>query len=145
MLLTCLHSSAKCKEVRHFPCKALATVCTLSCVRSHTHVYHALDVGVRGRFARVISPLPLCRSLVLAASTLLTEPFCFSSICSCCYIIFLTFAIVIFYLLLFIVIELYQSGFSRVTELMDSLQIVKEFIDDLQSAAQFPTMVQSQL
>ena len=40
---------------------------------------------------------------------------------------------------------LYQSGFSRVTELMDSLQIVKEFIDDLQSAAQFPTMVQSQL
>jgi hypothetical protein len=28
---------------------------------------------------------------------------------------------------------------------MDSLYIVKEFIDDLQSAAQFPTMVQSQL
>jgi hypothetical protein len=28
---------------------------------------------------------------------------------------------------------------------MDSLYIVKEFIDDLQSAAQFPTIVQSQL
>jgi hypothetical protein len=28
---------------------------------------------------------------------------------------------------------------------MGSLYILKEFIDDLQSAAQFPTMVQSQL
>jgi hypothetical protein len=28
---------------------------------------------------------------------------------------------------------------------MDSLYIVREFIDDLESAAQFPTMVQSQL
>ena len=32
--------------------------------------------------------------------------------------------------------------FSRVTELMDSLYIVKEFIHDLQSTVQFPTMVQ---
>ena len=38
---------------------------------------------------------------------------------------------------------LYQSGFSRVTELMSSLYIVKEFIDDLQSAVHLPTMVSS--
>ena len=37
---------------------------------------------------------------------------------------------------------LYYSGFSRVTELMDSLYIVKEFTNDLESTAQFPTMVQ---
>jgi hypothetical protein len=32
----------------------------------------------------------------------------------------------------------HYSGFFRVTELMGSLYIVKEFIGDLQSAVQFP-------
>jgi hypothetical protein len=38
---------------------------------------------------------------------------------------------------------LYSSGFSRDTELMDGLYIVEEFVDDLQSAVQFPAMVSS--
>ena len=33
--------------------------------------------------------------------------------------------------------------FSRVTEFMGSPYIVKEFVDDLQSAVQLPTMVSS--
>jgi hypothetical protein len=33
--------------------------------------------------------------------------------------------------------------FSRVTEFMGSLYIVKEFVDDLQSAVQFSTTVSS--
>jgi hypothetical protein len=44
--------------------------------------------------------------------------------------------------LLLLLFTLGVLGFSRVTELMDSLYIVKKFIDDLQSAVQFPTMVQ---
>jgi hypothetical protein len=39
---------------------------------------------------------------------------------------------------------LYYSGFSRVTELMGSLYIVREFVDDLHSAVQLPTMVGQQ-
>jgi hypothetical protein len=35
------------------------------------------------------------------------------------------------------------SVFSRVTELMCRLYIVKEFVDDLQSAVQLPTLVSS--
>jgi hypothetical protein len=38
---------------------------------------------------------------------------------------------------------LYYSGFFSVTELMGSLNIVKYFIDDLESAVQLPTMVNS--
>jgi hypothetical protein len=37
----------------------------------------------------------------------------------------------------------YKSGFSRVIELMGSLYIVKEFIDDLQFSVQLPIMVSS--
>jgi hypothetical protein len=33
------------------------------------------------------------------------------------------------------------SYFSRVTELMSSLYIIREFVDDLQSIVQLPTMV----
>ena len=37
----------------------------------------------------------------------------------------------------------YQLGFSRVIELMSSLYIVREFVDDLQSVVQLSTMVSS--
>jgi hypothetical protein len=38
--------------------------------------------------------------------------------------------------------RVYWSGFSRVTELMGSLYIEREFVDDFQSVVQLPTMVQ---
>jgi hypothetical protein len=42
------------------------------------------------------------------------------------------------------VFMLYYSGFSRVTEFMGSLYIVREFVDDLQPIVQLPNNGQQQ-